>query len=91
MCYAELKIIMQNTSAKTCIDEFCKTHNVCAAYRKLRLMFLGLGFTQRCTRQLEEELQTLKYKGEYKHSNFQSYIARHKKIYQQMLGLNTSG
>ncbi len=81
MCYAELKIIMQNTSAKTCIDKFCKTCNVRGAYRKLRLTFLGPGFTHFCTGQLEDELQSLKYKGEYKHSNIQMYIACHEKIY----------
>ncbi len=48
MCYAELKIIMQNTSAETCINKFHKICNVCAAYKKLRLMFLGPSFTQRC-------------------------------------------
>ncbi len=25
MCYAELKLIVQNTPAKTCINKFCKT------------------------------------------------------------------
>ncbi len=46
MCYAELKIIMQNTSAETCINEFCKTLNFRVMYKKLRLTFLGPGFTQ---------------------------------------------
>ncbi len=91
MCYAELKIITQNTSAKTCINMFCRTHNFCAAYKKLRLTFFGLGFTQRCARQLEDELQSLRYKGEYKHSNFQMYIACHEQIFQQMQNLKTDG
>ncbi len=75
MCYAKLKIIMQNTSAKTCINEFCKTCDFRAAYKKLRLTFLGPGFNHFQAGQLEDELRSLKYKGEYKNSNFQMYIA----------------
>ncbi len=75
MCYAELKIITQNTPAETCINEFRKTRNFCAAYLKLKLTFLGPGFTQRLAGQLEEELRALTYKGEYKSTNFQTYIA----------------
>ncbi len=82
MCYAKLKIITLNTSAETCINEFCKTHNFCTAYLKLKLTFLGPGFTQQCAGQLKQEFCTLKYKGEYKGNNFQTYIAQHEKIYQ---------
>ncbi len=56
MCYAELKIITQHTSAKTFINEFCKTRDFQAAYLKLRLTFLGPGFTQQRAGQLEEAL-----------------------------------
>ncbi len=56
MSYAKLKIIMQNTSTKTCIDKFCKTHDVNAVYKKLRLKFLGPGFIERHAGQLEDEL-----------------------------------
>ena len=91
MCYAELKIITQNTPAETCINEFRKTRDFRAAYLKLKLTFLGPGFTQRRAGQLEEELRTLKYKGEYKGNNFQTYIARHEKIYQQMQNLKAEG
>ncbi len=84
-------MITQNISAETCINEFLKTCNVCALYKKLRLTFLGLGCTHHCARQLEEELHSLKYKGEYKHSNFQIHIACHKKIYQQIQSLKTDG
>ncbi len=45
MIYAELKIITQDTSAETCIDKFWKTRDIRAAYWKLRLTFLGSGFT----------------------------------------------
>ncbi len=75
MCYAKLKIITQNISADTCIDKFCMTRNFHAVYKKLRLMFLGPGFTQHRTGQLKDELRSLKYKGEYKNNNFQMYIA----------------
>ncbi len=61
MCYAELKIITQNTPAETCINKFCKTRDVLAVCKKFRLTFLGPGFTQHCTGQLEEELCSLKY------------------------------
>ncbi len=42
MCYGELKIIVDKTPAKTCINRFCKTHNICPTYRKLQYTFLGL-------------------------------------------------
>ncbi len=89
MCYAKLKIIMQNTSTETCLNKLCKTRNVRAVYKKLRLTFLGMGFNQHHAGQLEEELRALKYKGEYKHSNFQMYTSQHEKIYQQMQSLKT--
>jgi len=91
MCYAELKIITQNTPAETCINEFRKTCYFRAAYLKLKLTFLGPGFTQQRARQLEDELRTLKYKGEYKSNYFQLYIAQHEKIYQQMENLKADG
>ncbi len=90
-CFAELKLITQNTAAETCINEFYKTRDVRAAYLKLWLTFLGPGFTQRRAGQLEEELRFLKYKGEYRNNNFQTYIAWHKKIYQLMQNLKTNG
>ncbi len=61
MCCANIKIIKQHTSVESCIDKFCKICNFCAAYKKLRLTFLGLGFTQQCARQPEDELRSLKY------------------------------
>ncbi len=91
MCYAELKIIRKNTSSETCINKFHKICNVCSANKTLRLTFLGPRFTQHHARQLKEELHALKYKGKYKHSNFQTYIACHKKIYQKMQSLKTNG
>ena len=91
MCYAELKIITQNTPAETCINEFCKTRDFHAAYLKLKLTFLGPGFTQQRAGQLEDELRSLKYKGEYESNNFQTYIARHEKIFQQMQNLTADG
>ncbi len=54
--HAELKIIMQNTSAETCINEFCKTCNFFFAYKKLRLTSLGQGFTQCHAGQLNDGL-----------------------------------
>ncbi len=56
LCYAELKIITQHTSAETCINEFRKTRDFRAAYLKLTLMFLGPDFTQQHAGQLKEEL-----------------------------------
>ena len=91
MCYAELKLITQNTPAGTCINEFRKTRDFRAAYLKLKLTFLGPGFTQQRAGHLKEELQSLKYKGEFKTSNFQTYIAKHEKIYQQMQNLKDDG
>ncbi len=91
MCYTKLKIIMQDTSAETCTDKFCKTCNFCAVYKKLRLMCLGPGFTQHHAGQLKDELRSLKYKGEYKNNNFQTCIAQHERIYQQMQNLKTEG
>lgn len=91
MCYGELKLIIEKTPAEICTNEFCKTRNVRAAFKKFQIMFLGPGFTQRRAGQLEEELRNLKYKGEYKTSNFQTYVARHKKIYQQMQNLKNNG
>ncbi len=61
MCYTKLKIIVEKTPADTCINKFYKTHDVCTTYRKLQYTFLGQGFTQCCTRQLEEELCSLKH------------------------------
>ncbi len=84
MCYVELKLIVKKTPAKTCINKFCKTHDVHEAFTKLQTIFLGQGFTQRQAGQLEEELHALKYRGEHMHNNFQMYIACHKKIYQQI-------
>ncbi len=91
MCYAELKLIVEKTLAEICINEFCKTRDVYAAFKKLQTMFLGPGFSQRCTGQLEEDFHNLKYKGKYKQSNFQSYVACHEKIYQQMQNLKNDG
>ncbi len=58
MCYTKLKVIVKNT--QTSINKFCKTHDVCAVYKKLQYTFLGPGFTQCCTRQLKEELCSIK-------------------------------
>ncbi len=91
MCYAKLKLIVDKTLAEICINEFCKTCNVCAVFKKLQTTFLGPGFTQRCAGQLEEDLRNLKYKGKYKQNHFQSYVARHEKIYQQMQNLKNNG
>ena len=91
MCYAELKLIVEKTPAEICINKFRKTRDVRAAFKKLQTTFLGPGFTQRRAGQLEEELRNLKYKGEYKTNNFQSYVARHEKIYQQMQNLKNDG
>ncbi len=44
------------TPSKTCIKEFCKTHNVCTAFMKLKFTFLGPDFTQHLTCQLQDEL-----------------------------------
>ncbi len=91
MCYAELKLIVDKTPAKICINKFCKTRNFCAAFKKLQTTFLGPSFTQSQARQLEEDLRTLRYKCEYKQNNFQSYVAYHNKIYQQMENLKNDG
>ncbi len=32
MCYVKLKLIVEKTPAETCIDEFCKTCDVCVAF-----------------------------------------------------------
>ncbi len=53
--------------------------------------FLVQDISQICSRQLKDELRSFKYKGEYKHTNFQMYIAQHKKIYLQMQNLKTEG
>ncbi len=87
MCYAELKIIITKSPAKTCINKFCKTRNVCAAYKKLQFIYLGLGFTLFYAGQLKDELFCLKYKGRFKTINFQMYIACHEKILHQMENL----
>ncbi len=91
MCFVELKLIVEKTPAEICINEFCKTRNVRAAFKKLQTTFLGPTFTQRRARQLEEELRNTKYKGKFKQNNFQSYIAKHKKIFQQMENLKNDG
>ncbi len=91
MCFAELKLIVEKTPAEICINEFRKTRDVRAAFKKLQTTFLGPSFTQRRAGQLEEELRNTKYKGEFKHSNFQSYVAKHEKIYQQMENLKNDG
>ncbi len=69
MCYAKLKIMVEKTAAETCINKLRKTRNVQAAFKKLQVTFLGPGFTQQCTRQLEEELCYLWYMGKPKHNN----------------------
>ncbi len=46
MCYTKLKLIVKKTPAETCINEFSKSCNVHAAFKKLQVMFLGPGFTQ---------------------------------------------
>ncbi len=91
MCYAKLKLIVEKTHAEICINKFCKTCDVCAAFKKLQTTFLCPGFTQHCAGQLEEELLILRYKGKHKHNNFQSYVARHEKIFQQMQTLENEG
>ncbi len=91
MCLAELKLIVEKTPSEICINEFCKTRNALDAFKKLQTTFLGPSFTQHCAGQLEEKLQSAKYKSKYKHSNFQSYIAKHKKIFQQMENFKNDG
>ncbi len=91
MCYAKPKIIVEKTPAETCINKFCTTHNVCIAFRKLQLTFLGPCCTQHHTRQRKEELCLTKYKEEFKHNNLNIYVAHYKKIYQQMQKLKTDG
>ncbi len=81
MCFAKLKLIVEKTPAEMCINEFHKTCNVHAAFKKLQTTFLGPGFTQRCAVQLKEELRNLRYRGKHKHNNFQLFVAPHKKIY----------
>ncbi len=43
MCYAKLKIIVEKTPAMTCINKFCKTREVCTAFKKHRILFLDWG------------------------------------------------
>ncbi len=54
-CYAELKVIVTRTPTKTCMNEFHKTCNVCAAFKKLKFTFIGPSFTQQCTVQFEDK------------------------------------
>ncbi len=74
VCYAKVKIISERTPAKTCINEFCKTHNIHAEYRKLQFTFLGPGFTQHCSGKLEDKLCSLKY-----WENLRATLSRHMK------------
>lgn len=46
MCYTKLKIIVANTPVATFIKEYCKTHDFCAAFRRLQTPFLGPSFSQ---------------------------------------------
>ncbi len=91
MSYADLRIIVEKTPAEIFIKKFHKTGNICTAFNKLQLTFLGPGFTQHHAGQLEEEIRSLKYKGEFKYNNFQMYVAGHKKIFQQLQNLNNDG
>ncbi len=91
MCYAKLKLIVEKIPAEISINKVCKTCNVCAAFKKLQTTFLGPGFTQHSASQLKDNLRNLWYKGGYKHIYFQSYVAKHKKIYQQMQNLKNYG
>ncbi len=84
MWYVKLKVIVTKTSAKTHIKTFCKTCNLCAAFKKLQTTFLGPGFTQQRDQYLQTELCSLKYKLECKDNNFQTCIACHEKVFQQI-------
>ncbi len=75
ICYAKLQALVEKTPAKTSINKFHKTCNVRASFKKLQDSFLGSGFTQHGTRQLKEELCSLKYKWEFKTNNFQLHVA----------------
>ncbi len=91
MCYAELKVIVVKTIPETCINEFCKTHNVWTAFKKFQLIFLGPSYTKGCTRQLEDEPYSLKYMGEFKSKNFQICVAHHKKIFEEIENVKADG
>ncbi len=59
MCCTKLKPFVEKTPAETCINKFCKTCNVCVAFKKLQTTFLGPGFTQLLAGQLEDKLAPL--------------------------------
>lgn len=91
MCDVKLKVMIHHTPSETCINKFCKTFNFCADYKKLHIMYLGPGFTQRCAGPLKVKLQSIKNKGEFKNSNFQTYVVCHEEIFQQVQNLKPGG